>query len=58
MDEVVGTGAGNRSFVFSPLVPHTLYDVTIAALGDGGLVGPQLMFNVTTAPVEGKLINV
>ena len=49
-------GDSNRVLNFTALIPNTLYEFTVAALGEGGMPGPERLLNITTAPAEGKQV--
>ena len=54
--DVSGTTGGGalQSHTLSALIPNTLYEFSLGAVGEGGLLGPSVTFNATTDPVQGE----
>lgn len=53
--DILGTGVENRTTTYVNLIPNTVYTFGVAAINVDGLVGPELIVNMTTIPVEGEM---
>jgi hypothetical protein len=47
------SSVADRMITFNNLIPFTVYNITIAAVGANGMAGPTLNVDVETEPVEG-----